>query len=417
MKICFVVDGRSPHARNWIEYFGRAGEEIHIISTFPCEPVNPPEASLHIVPLDFSARARSLGGEESRTQHGNPVLARLRGGAAWKKLAALRDQLSPAAVRLQSGRVRRIIDSIQPDIVHAMRIPYEGILAAEALRGTSYPLIISSWGNDFTLHAAGSPTVAALTERAMRRADAIHPDCEKDLHIAWERGFDRSKPSLVAPANGGVRTDIFHPGPPDAKLAAQFQLPLDAPVVINPRGVKPYVRTETFFQAIPLVLQKHPDAVFLGAMMQDVALAEQWVSRLGLQKSVRLLPFVPHAQMADFFRLASIAVSPSDHDGTPNTLLEAMATGTFPVAGSIPSVREWVEDGVNGLLCDQSSPQSLASAILRALDDDALRQRAAAHNAEMIARTVDYRSVTARAQEFYRTVTSQAAAEAAPAVR
>ena len=62
MKICFVADGRSVIAKNWIRYFVDKGHDLHLISTFPCDPTNPPVASLHIAPLDFSARARAACG-------------------------------------------------------------------------------------------------------------------------------------------------------------------------------------------------------------------------------------------------------------------------------------------------------------------------------------------------------------------
>lgn len=44
--------------------------------------------------------------------------------------------------------------------------------------------------------------------------------------------------------------------------------------------------------------------------------------------------------MAYLFRLADVTVSLSEDDGTPNTLLEAVACGCFPIAGDIESVRE-----------------------------------------------------------------------------
>jgi glycosyltransferase involved in cell wall biosynthesis len=94
-------------------------------------------------------------------------------------------------------------------------------------------------------------------------------------------------------------------------------------------------------------------------------------------------------------------VSPSTHDGTPNTLLEALASGCFPVAGDIESVREWINDGANGLLCDPASPQSTAQALLRALHDPELRQRAALYNVKLAAERSEYCQVMAKAEAFY----------------
>jgi glycosyltransferase involved in cell wall biosynthesis len=77
-------------------------------------------------------------------------------------------------------------------------------------------------------------------------------------------------------------------------------------------------------------------------------------------------------------------VSPSSHDGTPNSLLEAMACGCFPVAGNIESLREWIEDGINGLLVDPRDPHKLAEAVCHALDSDEKRQKAAEHNLALV---------------------------------
>lgn len=403
MRLCYIVDARVPHARNWISYFcDVGGYDVHVISTYPCEPIEPAPASMRVVPLDFSARVRSGGARQAQTSSG--AFARLRGGRVWTSLAAVKDKMGPAAVWMRQGQVSRLIERIRPDLVHAMRIPFEGILAAQALASSDIPLVLSVWGNDFTLFAEGSRVVGELTRRALARADALHPDCNKDLFLGREWGFDPERPAVVLPGNGGVYTDVFYPGPPDPALRLQWAIPNDAPVLINPRGLRPYVRTDTFFQAIPLILAERPDAVFLGGMMQGSAVAERWVKRLGIEKNVRLLPKVGQRQMADYFRLAEVSTSPAEHDGTPNSLLEAMACGVFPVAGNIASVREWIDDGVNGLLFDPASPQSLANAALRALKDEPLRAEAATRNPKLIEERVEYGRGMARAAEFYEEV-------------
>jgi glycosyltransferase involved in cell wall biosynthesis len=101
-------------------------------------------------------------------------------------------------------------------------------------------------------------------------------------------------------------------------------------------------------------------------------------------------------------------VSPSEFDGTPNTLLEAMACGAFPVAGDIASVREWIDDGANGLLVDPGDPRALADAILRAIGDGGLRERAAARNRALVAERADHVRVMARAEALYARVAAAA---------
>jgi glycosyltransferase involved in cell wall biosynthesis len=128
------------------------------------------------------------------------------------------------------------------------------------------------------------------------------------------------------------------------------------------------------------------------------------VDELGIQAYVDLLPRQTRPQMAALFRSARVAVSPTTHDGTPNTLLEAMACGCFPVAGDLESLREWIIPGVNGLLIDPADPESLAYSILQALEDESLEQRARAYNLHLIAERATYKRVMEQAQEFYRQI-------------
>jgi glycosyltransferase involved in cell wall biosynthesis len=130
--------------------------------------------------------------------------------------------------------------------------------------------------------------------------------------------------------------------------------------------------------------------------------AQTWIRTLGVEKSVTLLPLMPHTEMADIFRGAQVLVSPSTHDGTPNTLLEGMACGCFPIAGDLESIREWIIPGVNGLLIDPSQPQALADAILRPLNDPVLRARAMEHNQTLIAERAEYTRNMARVESFYK---------------
>ncbi len=225
-------------------------------------------------------------------------------------------------------------------------------------------------------------------------ADALHADCQRDIRLAREWGFGEEKPDLVAPGNGGVRTDIFYP---PAK-------PVEEPVIINPRGFRPYVCNEAFFKAIPLVLEKQPNARFVFALMAGEPQAAQWIQELNIGQAVELLPPLSHAKMAEVFRRAQIVASPSIHDGTPNTLLEGIACGCFPVAGDLESIREWITPDENGLLFDPTNPQSTAEAIITAIENKNLRNKAAGLNEDMIAARAEYTQNMLKAEEFYRKV-------------
>lgn len=381
MKVLFVVDARSPIALNWIRHFAGRGGEVFIASTFPCS-LDLPIKRLEIIPVAFSALKK-------QTQRP--------GGASARSLSlrtVIRQWIGPLTIRAAAQKLRALIEEVKPDLVHAMRIPFEGMISADAY--ASVPTIVSIWGNDFTLHAPSSPLMRHYTRWTMQVADAIHADCHRDIRLAKEWGFDSSKPTLVAPGNGGIRTDIFYPP----------ASPIDESVILNPRGFRPYVRNDTFFKAIPLVLAKHPNAKFICTSMAGETQAIQWSRELGISHAVELLELLPHEKTAEVYRRAQILVSPSVHDGTPNTLLEGMACGCFPVAGDLESIREWITPDQNGLLFDSNDSQSIASALVKAIENKTLRLSAAGLNREIISARAEYEQNMEKAVEFYRTISA-----------
>lgn len=70
-----------------------------------------------------------------------------------------------------------------------------------------------------------------------------------------------------------------------------------------------------------------------------------------------------------------IVVLPSDSEGTPNSLLEAMALKKLVIASSVGGIPEFIQDGVNGILHLPRSPQSFADALRKACNLSAVAMR------------------------------------------
>lgn len=390
----FVADGRSPIALGWITPWVELGHEVHLISSYPCNP-DLDLASLEVIPIAFS-KAASGAGEKRPVPGGNQGI---------RALTKIRQWLGPLTVSTAANQAMKVIDSVRPDLVHALRIPFEGMMLSKA--DPPVPFIVSVWGNDFTLHATSSPTMGLHTRRVMARADALMADCFRDIRLAGQWGFPEDRPRKVLPGGGGVDLDLFNRGDPDLSLLSEpladilRQQSDGVPTIVNPRGFRAYIRTDTFFKSIPLILERHPKSVFLCPVMAGYPEAERWVKKLGIDRAVRLLPHLTQTEMAAVYQTADVVVSPAEHDGTPNSVLEAVACGCLPIVGDLESLREWIEDGTNGLLFDPKDPHALASGVDRALEDPSFRERASVHNADLILQRAERSGVLAEAQTFY----------------
>ncbi len=376
MHILIVADGRSPITHSWIKMVSGLGWRVSLVSTFPCEKVSGAELA-GILPVGFSA----LGGGQVNITGG-------KGG--WKRqainrfrplLLSTRAVLGPLLLGRYQKQFVQIVNELKPDAVHALRIPFEGMLAEST--PPSIPLIVSIWGNDLTLHARTSPLMAMHTRRTLKRADGLAADAARDIPLARQWGLRENIPALVAPGNGGL--DLEALGHVLEEKELPFLLPEGRPIFVNPRGFRPgSVHQDVFFKSLPLVLKKIPSAFFVCTAMQGQQQAERWVVDLKLGEHVLLLPYLPQEQLWRLYSRAQIYVSLSSHDGTPNTFLEALACGCFPVVGDITSLREWLADEENGLLVDPRDARQAADAMIRAVVDESLRLGALKKNYEMI---------------------------------
>jgi glycosyltransferase involved in cell wall biosynthesis len=402
MRLAFIADGRSPIAQGWISLLTERGHEVHLLSTFRCAPILG-IASLHFIPVGFSGMVKQGERGEFHTPGGTQGIG-LR--------SVIRHWLGPFTLPRAAGTVRKILETLEVDLVHSLRIPFEGMLGASAQ--LQVPLVVSVWGNDFTLHARSSPGMKYHTRQALSRADALHADCKRDIRLAADWGFQLDRPTVVLPGGGGVVRDLFKPTllemetfRPEVRKHLE-DLPADSPIVVNPRGFRAYVRNDTFFRSIPGVLERIPGAIFLCPAMAGNEEAIRWIAQLKIEHSVRLLPKLSQREMAMVYRLSKVMVSPSEHDGTPNTFLEAIACGCFPVVGDLESLREWVADGENGLLIDPDDAEGLAQATSRALSSAELREQASKINQDLIDERADRERVAISAERFYKDVVERA---------
>ncbi len=117
------------------------------------------------------------------------------------------------------------------------------------------------------------------------------------------------------------------------------------------------------------------------------------------------LRFAGAAQdIANHLEGADVLVSTSDHEGTPNVILEAMAAGLPVVATAVGGVPDLVLEGETGWLFPAGAEEAMAGAVTR-LVEEPQRARAAGERARMRAETVHgLDALPAHLERLYRAV-------------
>jgi glycosyltransferase involved in cell wall biosynthesis len=216
------------------------------------------------------------------------------------------------------------------------------LLPCAGVRGL--PLVVSVCGSDYWGHSgvggrrdALSSTLAQVARRAARRADAI---VVKSADMA--SGFGPADGRVEVIANG-LDFEVFEPGPAD-DARQQLGWPPDRQVLL--------------FPANPADPRK------------NFELARAVEARLLAQgRPVLLVPMYgrPQAEIVLAMRAASVMLSCSYQEGSPNTVKEAMAMNLPVVATAVGDCSERLQGCRPGAVVD-NDPEAFAAAVARVLD-------------------------------------------------
>jgi glycosyltransferase involved in cell wall biosynthesis len=348
VRLALLSNASVIHTRRWGDYFHSRGHEVELVSLEPGEGYDYPCELLH-----------------SRVP--------------WRFLR----------YPLAAPRVRRLLDRFRPDVVNAHFVPNYGLIGVLA---GHRPLVVSVWGSDVLISGRRSPLHAARARFVLGRADRVTTDAEMLTRAASELG---AAPEHLLTVPMGVD--------PEPYRAARRALDADGepgPVVVSTRKLEPVYNVGLLVDALPGLVEARPDVEVLVAGDGPEREALEARAREHLGNRVEFLGMLPHEEMARALARAQVYVSTSRSDSTSVSLLEAMASGAFPVVTDIEANREWIEEGVNGFLVPPE-PVLLARRVAAALADPELRQRAAAANARLIDERASWRHNMAAVEQMF----------------
>ena len=387
VRVLLVADVRSPTTWGWVDAVRSAGIVVLGIDGLPWPEHRPLDASGDGLRSRVKQRLRSFAGATPR---------RL------KVTERVRQVVGPVMAPITGLRIRRAVERAKPDVIHGLRIPHEATTAMVACPRT-VPLAVSIWGNDLTHQAPASRLGGRATRRVLARTDLLFADCQRDVDLAGTWGLRLTTPTAVLPGGGGI--DLARVASEHRKLTSQLDdlIGPDHRVVVNARGARPYVRNEVLLEALSLLeteLDPRVRVVFIDSA-HDGALCHA-IERHRLTNQIIIMGRCSRDGVLSVLHRAEVSVSITDQDGTPNSLLEAMAAGAIPVCSDLPSIREWIEPGKNGFLAAFSDPLAVADALRLALSlSDAERSAIKSENGRIIAARAERGSSGRQAVQLY----------------
>jgi glycosyltransferase involved in cell wall biosynthesis len=282
--------------------------------------------------------------------------------------------------------IRRVIASDRPDIVHTTLFDADltGRLAAWRAPGCSPVVLSSIVATSYDRARLADPNIRSWKLTAARLVDGwtarnltnhFHAVSRAVKDAAVQAlGIDPNRVTVVERGRDPSRL-----GEPSAERRARIRAALglhDGARVIVTVGRQEFQKGQAdLVTAFDLIAGSRPDAQLLlvGPPGRQSVEVEAVIRRSPYRDRIHALGH--RGDVPDVLAASDVFAFPSLYEGFPGAVIEAMALGLPVIASRLPTLREVVEDGGSGLLVPARSPERLAEAMGRVLDDpDAERQ-------------------------------------------
>ena len=329
MRLLLAGDIRAVHLKRYIDYFHESG---HTAASLSLE--NDPD-----YPVDYQLTSPDI-----------PDFA--------KYFTAL-------------SEFNKAVKDFKPDLINCHFVPNYGLLG---VLSKFHPVAISVWGSDILISAQKSVFHKFKAQRILQSADLVLTDAEMLTKACL--GITSKIKKIITVPHGIARKYL--------NLGRQRVFSGSNKIkIISTRQLEPLYRVEDFIQACGnLTGRENIEFTIVGEGSLRVQL-EKKAFEYGFEPNI-FRGQLPHGTLIKTLLESDIYVSCSQSDSTSVSLLEAMACGCFPVVSDIEGNREWIQDGVNGLLFEVGNTAMLSQKIERACQDFELRRKAVEYNFNLI---------------------------------
>ena len=376
MKILFVCQ-QYIHSVRWINQLKDSGHDIFVFDALD-KPIHPELKWTHFF-TDWSRRkVKPIRGEHT----------------VYKKFPGIYDYISPLLKVTASEKLIEIIKKIEPDLVHSLEMQSQSYHLLKAKKKLDFNWAYSSWGSDLYLYK-DHPYHSKKIKRVLRRIDYAYIDNSRDRDYINKLDL-AIKVMPIFPGGGGYETKAYK----------KYIQPIDQRKLILIKGYDHWAgRAVKVLNAIENVVDRLRNyQIYVYSAHHKVIDKIAYLNRkynLQIEYSSRF-DQITQEQLLEKFGSAKISIGNSISDGIPNTLLEAMLLGAFPIQSNPGEVTEdYIEHAVNGLLIDDPEDEDeITDKIVVAIENEELIKKAFEIN-QLKVKELEYSDIQKRVLATY----------------
>lgn len=169
---------------------------------------------------------------------------------------------------------------------------------------------------------------------------------------------------------GGIDADRFSLDASPSTARERLGWPTNRPIILSVRRLARRMGLSNLITAMERVVQAHPDALLLiagkGPLREELA---AMIEAKNLEQHVRLLGFVPEADLPFAYRAATLSIVPTvEHEGFGLITIESLAAGTPVLVTPVGGLPETVRNLSRNLILPDAETETVGTALVSALD-------------------------------------------------
>ena len=288
---------------------------------------------------------------------------------------------------------------IKPDVVHSFVLYISCVPILKVMQKYSnVEWVYSSWGSDLFYFQHQADYLKNI-KSVLPRINYLFADCNRDVELARKYGF-KGEVLGVYPGGGGYPIEHFE----------KYILPLSQRKIILLKGYQ-----GRSGRAIPALnaldklsekLKQFPVVVF-GADIE----VEDFIKNTNLKSKLDLTIYskselLPHIEIIKLMGKALLYIGNSNSDGMPNTLLEGIIMGAFPIQSNPGgATSEIIQHKINGLLIDDcENVESITELISIAIQDKTMITNAFSFNQAEVKPNLNRTKITSKVISKYNSI-------------
>lgn len=342
MKI-LMVSIFGPHFFNWTNLLENSHHEVYWVDVF--------DSNTKVEKISFT---HQYVGWKNKVDYPGRYLVK-------KYLPGLYKAVNQINQRDLAEFVEEKINEIEPDVVQSFVLQTGALPILEVMK--SYPRIkwvFSAWGNDLYFRQQNQKDLEDI-RKVLPHVDYMFADCRRDFKVASQHGFQGEFLGAF-PGGGGYNLSKFQ----------NLIEPYENRKIILIKGYEGKLgRCNIILEAIlalKSILEGFEIVVFSGNEK-----VRKFIKAKGLDKWENFTCFglIPHSEVMSLMGKAKIYLGNSISDGMPNTLLEAIVMGAYPIQSNPGNVtEELISHGHGGLLIqDPMNAKEIEGLIREAIDN------------------------------------------------